>query len=103
MASLAFDGNMTIDSTSTLVATGNGTGVYSFSGDVANAGTITTVDDAGGDVVIIGGNYSGNGGQMLFDVALDDDQDGYGHRLWRHIGHDKYRRQQCRWHGCADQ
>ncbi|MGN7829961.1 autotransporter outer membrane beta-barrel domain-containing protein [Agrobacterium tumefaciens] len=73
MASLAFDGNMTIDSTSNLVGTGNGTGFYSFSGDVANAGTITTVDDAVGDVVIIGGNYSGNGGQMLFDVALGDD------------------------------
>ncbi|WP_420043093.1 autotransporter outer membrane beta-barrel domain-containing protein [Agrobacterium tumefaciens] len=73
MASLAFDGNMTIDSTSTFVGTGNGTGVYSFSGDVANAGTITTVDDVVGDAVIIGGNYSGNGGQMLFDVALGDD------------------------------
>lgn len=73
MASLNFDGNITIDSTSTFVGTGGGTGVYSFSGDVANAGTITTVDDAVGDVVIIGGNYNGNGGQMLFDVALGDD------------------------------
>lgn len=73
MASLAFDGNMTIDSTSTFVGTGGGTGVYSFSGDAANAGTITTVDDAVGDVIIIGGNYNGNGGQMLFDVALGDD------------------------------
>ncbi|WP_425524441.1 autotransporter outer membrane beta-barrel domain-containing protein [Agrobacterium fabrum] len=73
IASLAFDGNMTIDSTSAFVGTGGGTGVYSFSGDVANAGTITTVDDAVGDVVIIGGNYNGNGGQILFDVALGDD------------------------------
>lgn len=73
MASLNFDGNMTVDSTSAFVGTGGGTGVYSFSGDVANAGTITTVDDAVGDVVIIGGNYNGNGGQMLFDVALGDD------------------------------
>lgn len=73
MASLDFDGNMTIGSTSTFVGTGDGTGVYSFSGDVTNAGTITTVDDAVGDVVIVGGNYNGNGGQMLFDVALGDD------------------------------
>lgn len=73
MASLDFDGNMTISSTSTFVGTGDGAGVYSFSGDVTNAGTITTVDDAVGDVVIVGGNYNGNGGQMLFDVALGDD------------------------------
>lgn len=73
MASLDFDGNMTIDSTSVFDGTGGGTGVYSFSGDVANAGTITTVDDAVGDVVIIGGNYYGNGGQMFLDVALGDD------------------------------
>ena len=73
MASLDFDGNMTIDSSSTFVGTGDGAGVYAFSGDVTNAGTITTVDDAVGDVVIIGGNYNGNGGQMLFDVALGDD------------------------------
>ncbi|QFP65854.1 autotransporter outer membrane beta-barrel domain-containing protein [Brucella anthropi] len=73
MASLDFDGNMTIASTSTFVGTGDGAGVYSFSGDVTNAGTITTVDDAVGDVVIVGGNYNGNGGQMLFDVALGDD------------------------------
>jgi len=73
MASLDFDGNMTIDSTSTFVGTGDGAGVYSFSGDVTNAGTITTVDDAVGDVVIVGGNYNGKGGQMLFDVALGDD------------------------------
>nr|WP_235892045.1 autotransporter outer membrane beta-barrel domain-containing protein [[Ochrobactrum] teleogrylli] len=73
MASLDFDGNMAIDSSSTFVGTGEGAGVYAFSGDVTNAGTITTVDDAVGDVVIIGGNYNGNGGQMLFDVALGDD------------------------------
>ncbi|MFK4823141.1 autotransporter outer membrane beta-barrel domain-containing protein [Ochrobactrum quorumnocens] len=73
MASLDFDGNMTIDSTSMFIGTGDGSGVYSFSGDVTNAGTITTVDDAVGDVVIIGGNYTANGGQMLFDVVLGDD------------------------------
>nr|WP_245432724.1 autotransporter outer membrane beta-barrel domain-containing protein [Mesorhizobium loti] len=73
MASLALNGNMSIDSTSTFVGTGDGNGVYSFSGDVTNAGTITTVDNAVGDVVIIGGNYDGIGGQMLFDVVLGDD------------------------------
>ncbi|GLU28066.1 autotransporter outer membrane beta-barrel domain-containing protein [Brucella sp. NBRC 12950] len=73
MASLAFDGNLTIDPTSTFVGTGNGAGVYSFTGDVTNAGTITTVDNAVGDTVIVGGNYVGNGGQILFDVALGDD------------------------------
>ncbi|QWK81894.1 autotransporter outer membrane beta-barrel domain-containing protein [Ochrobactrum sp. BTU1] len=73
MASLAFDGNMTIDRTSTFIGTGDGKGVYSFTGDVTNAGTITTVDNAVGDTVIVGGDYNGNGGQMLFDVVLGDD------------------------------
>ncbi len=73
MAYLDFNGNMTIDPTSTFVGTGDGRGVYSFSGDVTNAGTITTVDDAVGDVVTINGNYIGNDGQMLFDVVLGDD------------------------------
>jgi outer membrane autotransporter protein len=73
MASLDFNGNMTIDATSIFVGTGDGIGVYSFSGDVTNAGTITTVDNAVGDIVTIGGNYVGDGGQMLFDVTLGDD------------------------------
>ncbi|TCQ71315.1 outer membrane autotransporter protein [Ochrobactrum sp. BH3] len=73
MPSLDFNGNMMIDSTSTFIGTGDGSGVYSFSGDVTNAGTITTVDDAVGDIIIIGGNYTGDGGQMLFDVVLGDD------------------------------
>ncbi|MET3646012.1 outer membrane autotransporter protein [Phyllobacterium ifriqiyense] len=73
MASLDFNGNMTIDRTSTFVGTGDGRGVYSFSGDVTNAGTITTVDNAVGDVVTINGNYVGDGGQMLFDVVLGND------------------------------
>ncbi|WP_273794280.1 autotransporter outer membrane beta-barrel domain-containing protein [Brucella intermedia] len=73
MAYLDFNGNMTIDPTSTFVGTGDGRGVYSFSGDVTNVGTITTVDDAVGDVVTINGNYIGNDGQMLFDVVLGDD------------------------------
>lgn len=73
MSSLDFNGNMTIDTTSTFVGTGGGTGLYSFSGDVTNAGTITTMGDAAGDVINIGGNYYGNGGQMLFDVVLGND------------------------------
>ncbi|MDS1135994.1 autotransporter outer membrane beta-barrel domain-containing protein [Nitratireductor indicus] len=73
MASLDFRGNMTIDATSAFVGTGAGAGAYLFSGNVTNAGTITTVDDAVGDVVTIDGNYTGDGGQMLFDVTLGDD------------------------------
>lgn len=73
MPSLDFNGNMTIDSTSTFVGTGDGIGIYSFSGDVTNAGTITTVDNAVGDIVTIDGNYVGDDGQMLFDVTLGDD------------------------------
>lgn len=73
MASLDFNGNLTIDPTSAFIGTGAGTGIYSFSGDATNAGTITTADDAAGDLLLIGGNYVGNGGQILFDVVLGDD------------------------------
>ncbi|WP_299288983.1 autotransporter outer membrane beta-barrel domain-containing protein [uncultured Tateyamaria sp.] len=63
----ALTGNMTINTTSRFVGTGAGTGVYSVSGNVQNSGVITTQDGVVGDVLTIGGDYTG-GGSILVDV-----------------------------------
>ncbi|HET6523538.1 hypothetical protein [Sphingopyxis sp.] len=62
-------GNMSIDPTSTFIGTGGGAGVYTFNGTVTNLGTITTVDGAVGDKVVVNGNYAG-GGKLLFDTNV---------------------------------
>ena len=90
MAGLELAANLTIDDTSSFIGRGGGTGVYSILGNVTNAGTITMQDGAAtpanisartvalengtaGDVVIIHGNYIGNGGTLALDTALGDD------------------------------
>ncbi|WP_186420518.1 autotransporter outer membrane beta-barrel domain-containing protein [Bosea sp. CS1GBMeth4] len=69
----ALTGNMAIDATSTFEATGGGTGVYSMSGQLANAGTINMRDGAAGDRLTVGGNYVSNGGRLLVDTFLGAD------------------------------
>lgn len=69
----ALTGNMDIDGTSTFTATGSGAGVYSVSGDLANAGIITMQDGVPGDVLTVGGNYTGNGGTLVLDTYLGTD------------------------------
>lgn len=73
MASLAFDGRLSIDSTSSFAARGRGAGIYSISGGVNNAGVITMQDGAAGDVMTIAGHYIGTGGSLQVDTVLGDD------------------------------
>lgn len=73
MAALAFDGRLSIDPTSSFLARGGGTGIYSISGDVNSAGTMTTRDGAPGDVMTIAGNYVGTSGSLQIDTVLGDD------------------------------
>ncbi|GLU29496.1 autotransporter outer membrane beta-barrel domain-containing protein [Brucella sp. NBRC 12950] len=72
-AALALAANLTVDASSSFVATGSGTGVYTISGGVNNSGLITTQDNLAGDVVTIAGNYSGDNGRLSIDTALGDD------------------------------
>ncbi|NTE90303.1 autotransporter outer membrane beta-barrel domain-containing protein, partial [Agrobacterium tumefaciens] len=69
----ALTGNVDIDGTSTFTATGGGAGVYSVSGDLANAGIVTMQDGVPGDVLTVGGNYTGNGGTLVLDTYLGTD------------------------------
>jgi type V secretory pathway adhesin AidA len=67
-------GNLDIDSTSTFQGYGAGSGVYAVSGSVTNAGTITTQDGAAGDVITVGGDYTGvSGSTYKIDTVLGND------------------------------
>ncbi|MER9656223.1 autotransporter outer membrane beta-barrel domain-containing protein [Mesorhizobium sp. M0152] len=70
---LLLTGNLDIDAGSTFIGTGGGAGVYTVTGDVTNAGIITTQDGVVGDVFTVGGNYIGQGGQLLIDTYLGSD------------------------------
>lgn len=65
---LKLDGNLSIASGSAFIGTGGGLGVYSVTGNVTNAGIITTGDGAVGDTFTVGGDYAGANGQLLVDV-----------------------------------
>ena len=67
-------GNLDIDSTSTFQGYGAGSGVYTISGSVTNAGTMTTQDGAVGDVITVGGDYTGvSGSTYKIDTVLGND------------------------------
>ena len=70
---LVINGNLAIANPgSTFVGTGGGAGDYRVTGNLANAGAVTLQDGAVGDVLHVGGNYSGNG-QLLVDVDFAND------------------------------
>lgn len=73
MAALALRANVNIDGTSAFVGMGRGRGVYSITGNVSNAGRISTQDGMAGDRVVITGDYVGHGGSLLLDAALSGD------------------------------
>ncbi|MDW9418915.1 autotransporter outer membrane beta-barrel domain-containing protein [Sinorhizobium meliloti] len=72
----ALTGNMAIDGTSQFIAFGEdiASGVYSISGNLVNAGTIDMQDGGTGDVLSVGGNYTGaENGTVYIDTYLGDD------------------------------
>lgn len=73
MAALGLRANVNIDGTSAFVGRGRGRGVYSITGNVSNAGRISTQDGMAGDRVVITGDYVGHGGSFLLDAALSGD------------------------------
>ncbi|MDS1140533.1 autotransporter outer membrane beta-barrel domain-containing protein [Pusillimonas sp. SM2304] len=73
MAALALDGRLNIDTTSSFATRGGGTGIYSVSGDVSNAGLINMQDAAAGDAMTIAGHYVGTNGSLQIDTVLGDD------------------------------
>jgi len=78
---LTLDGNVAIDATSRFTGTGGGAGVYAITGNLTNAGIVSTQDGAVGDVLTVGGNYVGQGGQLLLDAVLDDGSGGHDRLL----------------------
>lgn len=69
----ALTGNMNVGPNSSLITAGGGSGLYKVSGNVSNAGTIALSEGKAGDVLMIDGNYSGDGGLLTFDTALNND------------------------------
>uniref|UniRef100_UPI0026019600 autotransporter outer membrane beta-barrel domain-containing protein n=1 Tax=uncultured Erythrobacter sp. TaxID=263913 RepID=UPI0026019600 len=69
---LAILGNLSIDSSSSFIGTGAGSGVYSVTGNVINDGVITTQDGVVGDTFTVSGNYSG-GGSLIVDIDTSND------------------------------
>ncbi|MCB0969297.1 MAG: hypothetical protein KDB37_20885, partial [Ilumatobacter sp.] len=62
-------GGLAVDSASSLLLPGGGTGMFDILGDVTNAGAVSTMDDAVGDTIAVGGDYGGSG-MLLFDADL---------------------------------
>ncbi len=72
----ALAGNMAIDGTSQFIAFGEdiANGVYSISGNLVNAGTVDMQDGGTGDVLSVGGNYTGAENSTVYiDTYLGDD------------------------------
>ncbi|MDE3825824.1 autotransporter outer membrane beta-barrel domain-containing protein [Sinorhizobium meliloti] len=72
----ALTGNMAIDGTSQFIAFGEdiASGVYSISGNLVNAGTVDMQDGGTGDVLSVGGNYTGAENSTVYiDTYLGDD------------------------------
>ncbi|MBX3598323.1 MAG: autotransporter outer membrane beta-barrel domain-containing protein [Rhizobiaceae bacterium] len=70
---LALTGNMFLQSGGRFLATGGGSGVYTISGSVTNAGVLSSRDVAAGDRITIAGPYTGAGGTVELDTALGAD------------------------------
>ena len=69
--SLALDANLGIDRSSTFELTGNGSGDYSVSYNLTNAGTLNMADGVVGDHLSVGGDYVSDGSVMLVDVDFN--------------------------------
>lgn len=67
------NGNLSLDSGTTFLASANGTGTSTVSGTVTNAGYISLAGRGAGDILTVGSDYVGNGGVVAVDTALGND------------------------------
>lgn len=66
-------GNMSLAAGTQFIASGNGSGTNTISGNVVNAGLISAQGGGAGDRIQIGGDYAGNGGTVVLETRLGDD------------------------------
>lgn len=69
----ALNGNLSLDSGTTFLASANGTGANTVSGTVTNAGYISLAGQGAGDRLTVGGNFVGKGGVIAIDTVLGND------------------------------
>ncbi len=67
------NGNLSLDSGTTFLASASGTGTNTISGTVTNAGYISLAGQGAGDLLTIGSDYVGKGGVIAIDTALGND------------------------------
>lgn len=67
------NGNLSLDSGTTFLASASGTGTNTISGTITNAGYISLAGQGAGDRLTIGSNYVGQGGVIAIDTALGND------------------------------
>lgn len=70
---LVLNGNLEIDGRSRFVGAGAGTGLYSVTGSLVHAGSISLRDGAVGDRFTALADYQGNGGLVVLDTRLGAD------------------------------
>lgn len=67
------DGNLSLDSGTTFLASANGTGTNTVTGTVTNAGHISLAGQGAGDILTVGSDYVGKGGVIAIDTVLGND------------------------------
>jgi outer membrane autotransporter protein len=70
---LSLAGNLSLAAGTRFLASGNGSGTNTISGNVNNAGTISADGGGAGDTIRIGGDYIGNSGTVVLETELGDD------------------------------
>lgn len=69
----SLSGNLSLAAGTRFLGSGNGAGMSGISGNVVNAGTISTVGGGAGDTIRIAGNYTGNAGIITLETILGGD------------------------------
>lgn len=67
------NGNLSLGSGTTFLASANGSGSNTISGTVTNAGYISLTGQGAGDILTVGSNYVGKGGVIAIDTVLGND------------------------------
>lgn len=66
-------GNLSLAAGTRFLASGDGSGTNTISGNVNNAGTISADGGGAGDTIRIAGDYTGNNGTVVLETELGDD------------------------------